>query len=318
MKRYLLLILTIAILLSGCSNQVNNKLDEKETIKVVTSFYPIYLFALNVAGDTKGIKITNMTQPQTGCLHDYQLTTKDMKELNDTNMLLINGAGMEGFLKDVIEQFPTLKVVDTSEGVQLEENSDSGHTHNHEENNLEPEELFFNSHIWLSVDNAMIQIENICEAFCQADPVNASHYKANAQNYIEKLKQLSNDIKAVKKDNVKKAISFHEGFDYIAKEFELEIEFGIYSDENEEPTARELAKAIAEVKEENIPFLLTADDKGRKTAELIAAETNARVVILNPVTGGASSTEEYINAMEYNLETLKKAFQEENLHGERN
>ena len=49
---------------------------------VVTSFYPIYLFALNLTQGIDGITIRNLAAPNTGCLHDYQLSTGDMKVLN--------------------------------------------------------------------------------------------------------------------------------------------------------------------------------------------------------------------------------------------
>ncbi|MEI3425498.1 MAG: metal ABC transporter substrate-binding protein [Christensenellales bacterium] len=86
---------------------------------VVTSFYPIYLFALNLTQGIDGITIRNLAAPNTGCLHDYQLSTGDMKVLNKADVFLINGAGMESYLTRVMDTFPKLPVVDASAGITL-------------------------------------------------------------------------------------------------------------------------------------------------------------------------------------------------------
>ena len=86
---------------------------------VVTSFYPIYLFALNLTDGLDGVEVHNLAAPGTGCLHDYQLQTGDMKKLAQADVFLINGAGMESFLPGVTDAFPDLPVVNASVGVDL-------------------------------------------------------------------------------------------------------------------------------------------------------------------------------------------------------
>lgn len=105
---------------------------------VITSFYPIYLFALNLTQGIDGITIRNLAAPNTGCLHDYQLSTGDMKVLNKADVFLINGAGMESYLTRVMDTFPKLPVVDASTGITLltEDGMDEyvdDHDHDHEE-----------------------------------------------------------------------------------------------------------------------------------------------------------------------------------------
>ena len=41
-----------------------------------------------------------MAEQNIGCLHDYTLTSKDVRLLNDAAVLVINGAGMESFVED--------------------------------------------------------------------------------------------------------------------------------------------------------------------------------------------------------------------------
>ena len=80
--------------------------EDTEKVIVVTSFYPMYIATENVAGDCTAIEVKNLSEPQTGCLHDFQLTPEDMKLLSTADMFVINGGGMESFLDDVTKQYP--------------------------------------------------------------------------------------------------------------------------------------------------------------------------------------------------------------------
>ena len=84
MKKILAFCLAAAMVLGGCGKGTENTAGETaqtDGLTVVTSFYPVYLLAANVTDGVEGVTLKNMTQPQTGCLHDYELTTEDMKTL---------------------------------------------------------------------------------------------------------------------------------------------------------------------------------------------------------------------------------------------
>ncbi len=76
-------------------------------------------------------------------------------------------------------------------------------------------------------------------------------------------------------------------------------------DENQTPSAKELAEIITNVKSENIRLLIAADDASKVLADTIAAETDAEVIILDPVLTGDYSQDRYIEAMEKNTSILK-------------
>ena len=71
-------VLLLVLLLTGAGlTQLYVKEETKQQdseLTVVTSFYPMYIAAMNVIGDTPGVDLQNLSEPQTGCLHDYQLT----------------------------------------------------------------------------------------------------------------------------------------------------------------------------------------------------------------------------------------------------
>ena len=211
MKKLFYLLLTMLLLatslLAGCGNDTQESAKKDGQLHIVTSFYPMYIATANITKGVEGVQVTNMTKPQTGCLHDYQLTTDDMKTLEKADVFVANGAGMESFLDKVIKEHKNLTVIDASKDISLLEE------------NGQP-----NPHVWLDVDNAIKQVENISQQLCDADPNHAEAYKANTAVYIGKLKELQADMNNELKDiSHRDIVTFHEAFPYFAQEFNLNI-----------------------------------------------------------------------------------------------
>ena len=294
MKKIFLLILTILMLsVAGCGEKVD---DGK--LKIVTSFYPVYLETINIVGEIEGVEVVNLTKPQTGCLHDYQLTTEDMKTLETADIFVVNGLGMENFLEKVIETQKNLKIVDAS---------------NSEEIYLLKEGEEVNPHVWLSVTYAMAQVKAIQRQLCELDPEHADIYKKNALNYLNELTALRDEMHLAL-DNLqnKDIVTFHEAFPYFAAEFKLNIAAVIEREPGTEPTPQELADTIKTVNELPVKILFTEPQYSPKAAETIARETGAKIFTLDPVTTGESKIEnkaDYLNKMRQNMKTLQEALQ---------
>ncbi len=308
MKKALAICLSTFFLLTGCGGQKYNTETANDGMTIVTSFYPVYVLALNVTDGVEGVTVKNMAQPQTGCLHDYELTTADMKLLETADVLLVNGLGMESFLDDAIAQYPELYIGDTSKGTNILVTT--GHTHDDEESE-EPED---NPHIWLDPANAVKQTEAIRDALMQADPVHAAQYQENTQKFAESMTEVLQDAVDLTAAEGTKVAIFHEGFDYLANVCVMEVGVAIDTDENEEPSAKELAEAAEIIKKENITLFLVADDTGKKYAEMLAKETakngESQILLLDPLTAGAMDKEAYRLGMEKNLEILTDALSE--------
>lgn len=275
-------------LTASCASGSTAKDDD---IEVVTSFYPIYVIAENVIGNTEGISLKNMAQPQTGCLHDYQLSTGDMKKLSTADIFVINGGGMESFLDNALELFPELNIVDTSDGVTELLNEHSEHDgHNHEEN----------SHFWILPSNAAVQAQNICSALSALCPDKSGVFENNTEIFIKKL----NSLESFDGNGIKACV-FNEAFDYLELSYGMDIVLCVEMDENETPSAKELAEIISTVNENHIDLLIAADDASKLLAETIERETDAKVIVLDPVLTGDYSPERYVNAMNENARILK-------------
>ena len=123
---------------SGASGSTKNTDEADDLLTVVTSFYPMYIATLNIVDGVDGVRLENLSEPQTGCLHDFQLTPEDMKLLSTADVFVINGGGIESFMSDVAKAYPKLDVVEACEDVALlsddeaDTESDGDHDHDHD------------------------------------------------------------------------------------------------------------------------------------------------------------------------------------------
>lgn len=132
-KSFILLSIMVIIILSTVLiTRLIDREEEKEedTYTIVTSFYPMYVLTKNLVKDIDGIEVINLTDYESGCLHDYQLTTQDMKRLEHADLFIMNGGGMESFIEEVLISYPQLPVINASEGIQFLE---STHDHSHDD-----------------------------------------------------------------------------------------------------------------------------------------------------------------------------------------
>ncbi len=289
------------LVFSGCAGNAPETQEGK--ITVATSFYPVYIFTLNLLNGIEEIDVKCMAEQSVGCLHDYTLTAKDAKLLSDAQVLIINGAGMESFLQDALEGVENLNVIDSSLDVELV--CDEEHHHEEEHNNHHHHK---NSHIWLSVENAKNQVENIKNGLIKEFPQNKTKIENNYSDYIKRLDALEEKQKSVlsvaKELNL---VSFHGAFEYMAKDLCLNISATIESDEGYEPSAKELAALSNRIKNENIKALFVSPDYSGSAAEILERETNVEIYILNPVISGEETLTAYEDIMRDNYKTILKA-----------
>ena len=262
-----------------------------QSLRVVTSFYPVYIAALNVTAGIPGVEVSNLASPHVGCLHDYQLTAGDVRRLADADILLVNGAGMEPFLGKVAQQSPKVRVVEVSEGIPLLEG---------------------NPHVWVSLEGARRQTDNIAAALAAADPDRADAFRANAAAYNAALTALEEKMRtALAPYAGTPIVTFHEAFPYFARDFGLDLAGVIEREPGAEPSARELADTVKLVRARQVKALFAEPQFPDQSAQVVARETGVRVYSLDPVVTGpsdpAAARGAYLQAMEKNLEVLQEA-----------
>ena len=275
---------------------------------VVTSFYPIYLFALNLLDGVEDVTLTNLADTGTGCLHDYQLQTGDMKDLARADVFLINGAGMESYLEGVFDAFPALPVVDASAGVTLLEDC-SDHDHNEHDH-----DHAFNAHIWLDAGNAILMVNNLAEGLIAALPAHAEAIAANRDAYVLRLNALDAELtEALSSLTQKDIITFHEAFPYFAEAYGLHVAAVVNRDPDDALSPRALAELCKTVTNLGTPPLFTEPQYEDVAAQTIARETGASIHTLDPIVTGPEKDiplTYYEDVMRQNLAVLLSALSE--------
>lgn len=287
-------ILSIFFMVCSCVS-IGNAASETKDIKIVASFYPMYIMAKNVAKDIPGVSVQNLTPPLTGCLHDYTVTTNDMKKLADAQVFVANGAGMESFLDKIVAGHPNIKIIQLVGGIPLIKGEGNEGD---------------NPHLWVSISNAIIQVKNLGKAMEEFDPSHKELYVKNTANYVAKLEVLRQKMHSeLDHYKGKSIITFHEAFPYFAQEFGLTIAAVVEREPGSEPSAKELAETIDLIKKNGILPLFSEPQYPAAAAQTIAEETGAKVYVLDPAVTGPDDYDSYINIMEDNLKVLKQAFQ---------
>lgn len=288
-----------------------------DNIRVVTSFYPTYVLAKNLTDNISDLKVESLTDFSAGCMHDYQLTTNDMRLLANADIFIINGSGMEEYLDDVIDDYPKLKVIDLSEGIAILES--------------EVHEGEGNPHVWLDPELYMIQIENArlglesyIKDYANDMDQNNEYYKEviaqldnNATTYLENVGELSDEMNLMletvnemvhNKNISNKVVVFHDSFAYLSNKAGLEVAYTVEVDEDTPLSAGEVAEVISAIREENIQYLFTEEQYDDTISNRIEEETDAKIYVIDSAVTGDASKDSYLKAMKKNIKTIKMAF----------
>jgi zinc transport system substrate-binding protein len=191
-----------------------------------------------------------------------------MVDMAKTDLYVMNGAGLEFWMDKLLEANKKMTVVDSSQGVALLQES---------EDEMDP-------HIWLSLRNAVVQVNNICSGLILVDPQNKEYYIKNRDDYLQKLDALDVELNrtfAGKKNKI--FIVHHPAWTYFAQDYDLSQ---VPLMENEkEPGPKYLGEVIELAKKNNVTTIFIEPEFNPKSAEVIAREMNARIVTIDPLAG---------------------------------
>lgn len=263
------------------------------TLRVLTSFLPVYLFTVNVAGNAPGVSVEMMLPAALGCPHDYALTPGDMKKIAAADLFIANGMGEEEFLgRPVRKANPRIPVVESALGVapsRAEGRARAG----------------INPHTWVSPRNAILQVRAIEKALASAAPADAPLFRRNADAYAGRLSALAAEFDAAsRRFRNRNIVTFHNAFDYLARDLGLAVVGRIEEIPGQEPSAGEVAKLIRLIRERKVAAVFAEPQYPRRLAETIAREAGVPVRILDPVATGSTAPGTYEAVMRANLRTL--------------
>jgi periplasmic solute binding protein len=320
---------------SNIDNEDKDTENNESKQVVYTSFYPIYNLTKQIAGDKMDVKaFTNLKTES----HGWEPSAKDMADLSDSNIMFINGAGMEEW-EESVEDSSDVDLINTSENIDLIKASDEDHDHEHEDADDDHDESehvdadqehedaghdheeseehhhhhgMYDPHIWLSPVNGKEQAKVIADKLSEIDPDNKDYYMDNYKKIEKELDDMIDEYKE-KFDGVdnKDFMVTHKAFSYLARDFGLNqmALTGLMSTGEVNPDV--LKDAVNDAKNSNINTIFYEMGGSDKQAKILADEIKGDVAPLNTMEYATDEDLDkdisYQDLVKDNLEALYKS-----------
>lgn len=291
MKKLTILLLALAMLtLCGCS--------QTASYSIVTTTLPVYELTTNLCAGTD-LSIGRLITESVSCLHDYTLQVGQMRMIEDADVVILSGMGLEDFLEDALHGSNI--VIDASKDTHTHSSSQThAHTNHHDHEHVHETD----PHIWLSPENAKIMAHNIAAELATLYPEYQEVFLHNMGLLSQKLDDLQEYGTSQLADlESRDMITFHDGFAYFAESFGLHILEAIEEESGSEASAAEIIHLVELVEEYDLPAVFIEKNGSDACASVISAETGAEIYMLDMAMAGDS----YFDAIYHNIDTIKEA-----------
>lgn len=307
-------VLALAAAAAGCRKDAEQDAGGSGRLRVVATIFPVYEFARAVAGDKAGV---TMLLPPGMEPHSFEPRPEDIVRVGRADLFIYTNRYMEPWAAKIVKGAGggKLTVVDASQGAKFlkagngedHDGHDDGE-HGHEGEGMDP-------HLWLDFTNAQLMVDTIAAALAERDPANRAVYLANAAAYRAKLVDLDERYRAGLAACATRTVLHggHFAFGYLASRYGLRYESAYAVSADAEPTPAKLAKLVKQVRAEGLKHIYTEELLDPRTAETIARETGASILMLH----GAHTVSKadldrggtFISLMEKNLASLREGLQ---------
>ena len=297
MKKLFAPLCALVLLLSACGQPAASQPQDEDTLHIVATTYPVYLFPTAVTEGAEGVEVSLLVNQQTSCLHDYTLTVSDMKAIEGADVIVMTGAGLEDFMDDALSASDA-QVINCSEGIDLlPAQGHEGHDHDAE----------YDPHIWMDPANAQVMLGTIADQLGQITGQDLQARCTEVQQQVEQASQQWKEQLTTLSDP--KLITFHDGFQYFSRSFGLELLKAIEEEEGSEASAQEIKEIVSLVEQYHLPAIFTEVNGSGSTAQAISRESGCGVYQLNMImSGDGTGIQPYLDAMQNNIDTIVEAF----------
>ena len=288
MKKLIILICITALLLlcAGC---------DQEPVQIAATTRPVYDFTSALCEGT-GLTVGRLVTENVSCLHDYTLQVSQMRMVEEAEILVLSGLGLEDFLTDILPE--TTPVINAAKGIApMCADNHAGEIGHHHEND---------PHIWLSPKLAKAMARNISSELCQQYPDSSQiivHNLAELEARLDALQTYGEDT--LEDLSCREMITFHDGFAYFCRDFDLEILKAIEEESGREASATELISLIRLVEKHQLPAVFLEVNGSVSAAGVIAREAGCRLFPLDMAMG----ENDYFTAMYHNIDSVKEALE---------
>lgn len=274
--------LLLAALLAVACGDKSEQPDER--LRVVASLEIFADMARNVGGDR--VEVTAVL-PSGADPHTYELSPGRVADIARADLVFVNGLGLEGNVRDAIDENAGGPVVELSEGLAT---------------------LDSNPHLWLDPRLAARYVERIRDVLIEHDRQGRAQYEANARTYLEQLGTLDRETDAAVQSippERRKLVTFHDAFRYFATRYGLEIVAVVVRSPGQEPSAQDVARLTETLRSEGVPAVYKEPQFNAAVLEQAADEAGVRVLDLlsDAYTEGVDS---YLALMHFNLRQLQE------------
>ncbi len=281
------------------------RLRPAERLRVVATTAIVGDVVKQVTGD--GVELTTLMGPGQDP-HSYQPTPMDLAAIEQAHIIFINGLGLEEGLESTLKAAAgrNKPVISVSAGIAPRAWDTSPATsesdHHHEAGD---------PHVWFDPANVKTWTSNIAASLSALDPAHADTYRANAARYIGQLEELDSHIQAQVAripPERRKLVTDHDAFGYFAARYGFRIVGTVMPGTSTatEPSAREMAALVAQIRSEGVPAIFVGATVNPKVADLVAREAGAQVLRLYTGDLGppGSGAEDYISMMRVDVEII--------------
>jgi zinc/manganese transport system substrate-binding protein len=272
-------------------------------LRVVASFSILRDLVAQISGDR--VEVTALVGPG-GDAHVYMPTPADARRVGAAGLIVVNGLGFEGWMDRLVRASASKAAVAVaSAGVAPRH---AGHAGGRDAGG--PDSQALDPHAWQSVRGAEIYVANIRDALVAADPAGRRTYEANAAAYLEALARLDADIRravATIPPERRKVITTHNAFEYFAADYSIAFIAAQGVSSESEPSARDMARIIRAIREQNIPALFFESAADPRLVRRIAAETGARIggtLYADTLSDAAGPAATYVDMMRHNVHAI--------------
>jgi manganese/iron transport system substrate-binding protein len=269
----------------------------QEPLKVVTTFTVIADMARNVAGE--GVEVVSVTKPGAE-IHGYEPTPQDIVGAAGADLILWNGLGLERWFEQFLTnlgEVPSATLTDGVQPISITGGEYDGRP---------------NPHAWMSIENALIYVDNIQKALSGIDPANAATYAANAEAYkarlTAELDPLKAQIAALPEDR-RWLVTCEGAFSYLARDLGLQELYLWPINADQQGSPRQVRAVIDGVREHGIPAVFCESTVSSAPAEQIARETGAAfggVLYVDSLSAGDGPVPTYLDLLKVTTETIAK------------
>jgi manganese/iron transport system substrate-binding protein len=273
----------------------------RDKFKAVTTFTVIADMARNVAGDAAVVE--SITKPGAE-IHGYQPTPGDILRARDADLILWNGLNLERWFEQFLRNLgdiPNVTVSDGIEPIDISEGEYSGKP---------------NPHAWMGLENALVYVDNIRDAFIQYDPENEAVYRANADTYKESITATIGPLRdAVRSlpENRRWLVTCEGAFSYLARDFGLKELYLWPINADAQGTPQQVRKVIDGVREHDIPVVFCESTVSQKPAQQVARETGAKyggVLYVDSLTDADGTVPTYLDLLRVTSGTIAGGLKE--------